>query len=252
MARLIAAVESRLKEHPEDGRGWDVIAPVYLRLGRHADAAFAYGRAAHLLGEDTARLAGLAEATMLRDNGRVTDEAKRALERLLKLEPGHVQARFWLAFGKEQEGQFAEAAAAYEQLMADAPADAEWRPMLQERIAAVRTELGPGNDSSQPRAPASAAKSGAGPTAADVSAAERLSPSERQAMIDGMVSGLAARLEKDGRDVEGWGKLIRALTVLGRKDEAQAALGRARQSLADEPHALATLAELAKSLGLGT
>lgn len=189
---------------------------------------------------------------MLRDNGRVTDEAKRALEQLLKLEPGHIQARFWLAFGKEQEGQFADAAAAYEKLMADAPADAEWRPMLQERIAAVRTEMGPGNGSSQSPVAAPPAKPEAGPTTADISAAERLSPTERQAMIDGMVSGLAARLEKDGRDVEGWGKLIRALTVLGRKDEAQAALGRARQSLADEPQALAALADLAKSLGLGT
>ncbi len=55
-----------------------------------------------------------------------------------------------------------------------------------------------------------------------------------------------------GRDLAGWQRLIRALTVLGRKDEAVAALGRARKSLADEPTALAALSDLAKSLGLGT
>jgi cytochrome c-type biogenesis protein CcmH len=247
MAKLISAVETRLKEHPDDGRGWDVIAPVYLRLGRYAEAAQAYAHAARLLGENARRLSGLAEAIMLRDNGRVGDEARNALKQLLKLEPGHVQARFWLAFAKEQDGQFAEAVADYEKLMAEAPSGAEWRPALEQRIAAARTALGQASS-----AATDAGDAGKGPTAADIAAAARLSPNDRQAMIDGMVSGLAARLEKDGRDLDGWRKLIRALTVLGRKDEAVAALGRARKSLAGEPQALAALSDLAKSLGLGT
>jgi len=252
MQRLLTAVETRLKEQPGDGRGWDVIAPVYLRLGRHSDAAYAYGRALRLLGDDPRRLAGLAEAAMLRDDGRVGEEARRALTRLVELEPGHVQARFWLAFAKEQDGSPADALADYEKLMAEAPTDAEWRPMLAERIAAARIAARPGAAPATPPADVQPPGSDRGPTAADIAAAERLTPADRQAMIDGMVSGLAARLEKDGRDLDGWRKLIQALTVLGRKDEATEALGRARKSLADEPQALAALADLAKSLGLGT
>lgn len=245
MAKLIAAVEQRLRENPEDGRGWDVIAPVYLRIARYADAASAFRKATALLGESPRRLAGLAEATMLAENGRVSAEARETLTKLLQLDPGHVQARFWLAFGLEQDGRAAEAAADYEKLLADAPADASWRPMVSERLAAVRAALG-----AKP-APEDAASS-RDLTAAETAAAERMDPAERQKMVDGMVTGLAERLEKDGRDLAGWERLIRALTVLGRKDEAVAALGRARQSLADEPQALATLADLAKSLGLGT
>jgi cytochrome c-type biogenesis protein CcmH len=79
-----------------------------------------------------------------------------------------------------------------------------------------------------------------------------MSPADRQAMIEDMVSGLAARLEKDGRDLAGWQRLIRALSVLGRKDDAVAALDRARKSLAGEPASLTALADLARSLGLGT
>jgi cytochrome c-type biogenesis protein CcmH len=257
MAKLIGAVEKRLQDNPADGRGWDVIAPVYLRLARYGDAAHAYGRANALLGDSAKRLAGLAEALMLAENGRVTDAARTALTKLLQLEPGHVQARFWLAFGLEQDGRLAEALADYEKLLSDAPSDATWRPMVTERVAAVRGALNGGqpaetNDGGRDaRAPDTAA-SGPGPGAADVAAAERMSPAERQAMIDGMVTGLAARLEKDGRDLAGWQRLIRALTVLGRKDEALAALERARKSLAEEPQALAALADLAKSLGLGT
>ena len=71
-------------------------------------------------------------------------------------------------------------------------------------------------------------------------------------MIDGMVSGLAARLEQDGRDLAGWQRLIRALNTLGRRDDAIAALGRARKSFDGQPQQLAELAELARSLGLGS
>lgn len=249
MAKLIAAVEARLKEAPGDGRGWDVIAPVYLRLGRHGDAVHAYREAIRLVGEEPRRLAGLAEALMLSEEGQVSKEARGVLERLLALDPGHVQARFWLAFGKEQDGQLAEAADAYAKLLAAAPSDAPWRPMLEDRLQAVKAALGQGRDATGAKPP----EAGAGaPGADELAAAERMSPTERQAMIDGMVTGLAARLAQNGRDLAGWQRLIRALTVLGRKDEALAALDRARISLADEPQAQAALADLAKSLGLGT
>jgi cytochrome c-type biogenesis protein CcmH len=45
---LVAKVEARLREHPEDGEGWDVIAPVYFKLERYRDAADAYAHAARL------------------------------------------------------------------------------------------------------------------------------------------------------------------------------------------------------------
>jgi cytochrome c-type biogenesis protein CcmH len=261
LAKLIGAVEARLKENPEDGRGWDAIAPVYLRLARYAEAADAYGRANRLLGETPKRLAGLAESLISAEQGsRVGPEARAALTRLLQLEPGQVQARFWLAYGKEQDGDLEAAASDYDKLLADAPSDASWRGMVEERRQVVRSALAGWGSSASPskegtgkageNSPPGA--STAGPTAADVAAAERMSAGERQAMIDGMVNGLSARLEKDGRDLAGWERLIRALMVLGRKDDAVAALGRARQALADEPKALAALADLGKSLGLGT
>jgi cytochrome c-type biogenesis protein CcmH len=35
---LVAQVESHLERNPQDGRGWEIVAPVYLRLGRFEDA----------------------------------------------------------------------------------------------------------------------------------------------------------------------------------------------------------------------
>jgi cytochrome c-type biogenesis protein CcmH len=73
---------------------------------------------------------------------------------------------------------------------------------------------------------------------------------EQQAMIDGMVSGLAERLKKDGSDLEGWLKLMRAYTVLGRRDDAVNAMRDAKTNFAGNGEALAKIEEFAKSLGL--
>ena len=245
MSKLIVAVEARLKQNPDDGRGWDVIAPVYLRIDRNADAVTAYRRAIALNGETVGRLSGLAEAIMLANDGRVLPEARAALRKILKLEPQHVQAQFWLAHAEEQDGNMAAAAAAYASLLAKAPPDAAWRKPLEERLSAVRAALG------RP-VPKGVAPVEPGPTSVDVAAAESMSPADRQAMIETMVSGLAARLEKDGNNLAGWQRLIRSLTVLGRKTDALAALGRARKALQSEPQSLAALAELARDLGLGS
>src|SRR5690606_19035092 len=82
---LVVKVEERLRAHPEDGQGWDVIAPVYLRQGRFAEAAQAFQRASRLLGESPRRLAGYGEATVFANNGIVTEEARRAFERWAEL-----------------------------------------------------------------------------------------------------------------------------------------------------------------------
>lgn len=67
-----------------------------------------------------------------------------------------------------------------------------------------------------------------------------------------MVSGLAERLKTDGSDLEGWLKLMRAYTVLGRGDDALGALKRAPGQFAGNQEALAQIERLAKSLGLAS
>ena len=70
------------------------------------------------------------------------------------------------------------------------------------------------------------------------------------AQINQMVAGLAERLKKDGSDLKGWLMLVRAYTVLGRKDEALSVLGQARGQFAGNSEALDEINALAKSLGL--
>lgn len=77
-----------------------------------------------------------------------------------------------------------------------------------------------------------------GPTAQDIQDASELSEAERQQMIQGMVDGLAARLETDPDDPMGWSRLIRARMVLGQTDLATEHVADVRQLFADSPETI--------------
>ena len=253
ITRLVEAVEARLRAAPDDGAGWDVIAPVYLRHGDFTKAADAYARAARLLGETPQRLAGFAEATVLAHEGAVTPAARAAYERLASLEPQRLEPRFWLALADEQAGLFDVAAAAYRALIAEPTAQADWIQLFKERLAAVETKSPPAAPAApQVVSPTPTTDASRGPSAADIAAAEKLGADERRQMIDDMVQGLAERLAKDPRDLAGWQRLIRAYAVLGRREAALEALNKARATFTGEEDALSTLGGLARTLGLET
>jgi cytochrome c-type biogenesis protein CcmH len=239
VGELVAKVESRLRAQPEDGQGWDVIAPVYMRQGRYAEAVQAFARSLRLLGETQKRLAGFAEATVLAANGIVTEEARRAYERMLVLEPARAEPRFWLALAKEQDGALAAAAEDYGNLLADAPADVAWRRAVEARLRDVRDRLAARDSESS------------GNASEPAGGAEEAFPDDPPRMT-GMVDSLAARLRSDGRDLAGWQRLLQGYVVLGQRDKATRALSDARRALADDSTALAQLEALAASLGLGS
>lgn len=242
---LIAKVEERLRQEPNDGKGWDVIAPVYVAQGRYQDAVDAYANAMRILGETPKRLEGLAMADIRAANGLVTEKARKAFARTLEMDATRIDPKLWLALAKEQDGKLAEAAAEYKALIASASEDAPWRKAVEERLAAIEGGGGPEDSSGKPSEPAPAAS---GPAAAGVAG---LAP-EQRAMVDKMVAGLATRLKENGNDLEGWLKLMRSLKVLGRDAEAAAALGDAKKQFAADGKALEAIDGLAKSLGMGS
>ena len=232
LAALVAKVEARLREHPEEGAGWEVIAPVYLTWRRYTEAADAYAQAIRLLGESAKRLSGRGQALVLANNGVVTEEARRALERALELDQTLIEPRILLAIAKEQDGKFAEAVADWRALLAEADANAPWRAMVEARIEAADAHL--------------AGK----PSAPDIAAVEKMSPAERQAMVETMVQRLAERLDREPSDLPGWLQLVRAYSVLDRKEDAMDALRRAKQQFSGNAQALQQLDRLAAELGL--
>ena len=138
---LVARLEMRLKEEPDDARGWRLIAPVYLQLGRYGDAINAFGRVMQLEGRDADALAGLAEALTLSGDGMVPPPARQAFEAALEVDPTHPRARFYMALSKAQAGQFEQALVEWKALLADAPEGAPWLGAVADQIAAVERRL---------------------------------------------------------------------------------------------------------------
>jgi cytochrome c-type biogenesis protein CcmH len=245
---LVARVEARLREHPEEGEGWEVIAPVYMGWGRFADAAEAYRQAIRLLGESPKRLASYGQALVLANNGVVSEDARKALERSLVLDPNQIEPQLVLIIAKEQDGQFAAAADAWRALLAKAPPDAPWRKLVEQRLALDEAKL-----AGKPvpnEAVTASGQAPSGPSSDEVAAAQKMNPADRQAMIETMVQRLADRLDQKGDDLTGWLKLVRAYTVLNRKDDALKALQRAKTQFSGNAEALQQLDALATELGL--
>jgi cytochrome c-type biogenesis protein CcmH len=235
---LVAQVEAHLARNPDEGRGWEVIAPIYLRLGRFDDAIRARRNALRLNGETAARVAALGEAMVFAANGVVTAEAKTLFEQAATLDGGDVQSHYFLGLAAEQDGDRLQAAAIWRRLIAAAPPDAGWTDFVRGALARVETTGGARGDP------------GAGPSEEQVAAASELGGEQRNAMIRGMVERLSERLHHDGSDVEGWLRLVRSYMVLGQPDKARAAAGDAKRALADDPTKLKRLDDLVKDLGL--
>lgn len=84
-----------------------------------------------------------------------------------------------------------------------------------------------------------------GPTSADMRAAEMMTADDRQAMIQGMVEGLAQRLDDNPNNPAEWAQLIRARQVLGQTEQAAADVARMRDVMADSPETVQQILESA-------
>jgi cytochrome c-type biogenesis protein CcmH len=251
IADLIGKVEARLAAKPDDGQGWAVIAPVYMRVNRFADAANAFSRANALLGEKSQYVMGFAEATMLDNDGVVTETARKAFRRVLELEPNRIEAAFALSLAKEQDGDLAGALADYRSMLEKAPAEAAWKAALETRIKGLDDRLAGRTPAPEAPAgaPAAAAPQTGAPNAADVAA---MKPEDQAKMIEGMVQRLADRLKTNGKDLPGWLQLIRAYSVLGRTSELDTALADARRNFAGDANALGEIDALQKQVKQGS
>lgn len=89
-----------------------------------------------------------------------------------------------------------------------------------------------------------------GPSDLDVAAAAGMSEAGREAMVRGMVEGLAARLEDQPDDLQGWLMLIRSYAVLQEPDAARETLRKAKSAFQDTPGTLRQINQLADSLGV--
>jgi cytochrome c-type biogenesis protein CcmH len=251
----LAALERRAAAEPDNAGAWQELGFAYFELGRFADAVAAYEKATRADPDSAVLWSSLGEArAMASERDPLPADARAAFRKAAALDPKDPRARYFLAVEKDLAGDHAGAIADWLALLAETPAGAPWEADLQrtieqvgainkiavdERIAAA-LEL-------QPEAAGPVAGSSAGPTQQQIAAAAALRPAEQQAMAEEMVARLAARLESEPGDVEGWVMLMRSYKTLGRDADAEGAL---RSAVAANPGSRAKLEGAAATLGV--
>jgi cytochrome c-type biogenesis protein CcmH len=254
-AALVAQLGEKLKDRPNDLRGWTLYAESLTRIGRFDDAVAAYGRVTTLAPRDAELMSRKAEAQIFAAKGSVTPAARKSLQATLALDASEPRARYYLGLAESQAGKVDAALSIWIALEADSAPNAPWRAILAERIAklAARGSITAEQLATRRKTAAAKAKSAAaatgrttepsrGPDAEDVRAAQSMSPEDRKKMIRGMVAGLAERLKNEPDNIQDWRQLARSYTVLGEAEKARDAYGHLAKLQPDNVTALADYA----------
>ncbi|MFO1034545.1 MAG: c-type cytochrome biogenesis protein CcmI [Hyphomicrobiales bacterium] len=236
LAAMVYKIERHLAAKPDDVQGWQLLLPSYRAMNRFGDEAEVYRNLLKLTPPTADLYSGLAEALMFQGQGILPDEAVDAIHKALALDPKDTKSRYYEALALSQDGKADEALAKFEGLLQEAPADAPYRESVQRQIDQIKS----GAVSSRPK----------GPSASQIKAAKNMSAGDQQAMIRGMVDGLAEKLKANPNDLAGWLRLIRARSVLGDMDQAAAALATARSTFASDQASLDQVNALAQELKL--
>lgn len=250
----LAELQRRAEAEPDNARAWQELGFAYFARGRFAEAATAYERATAADPNSAVLWSSLGEAlVMASERDPMPPRARQAFRQAIALDRADPRARYFMAVEKDLTGDHAGAIADWLALLADTPPGAPWEADLTrtiEQVGAInRIEVEPRIAEAIAGRPAAApATSGIpGPTQEQIAAASSLRPAEQQQMAEDMVARLAARLENEPGDVEGWIMLMRSYQTLGRAAQARAALAKA---IAANPHDRAKLEAAAQTLGV--
>jgi cytochrome c-type biogenesis protein CcmH len=199
--------------------------------------------------DDYARSIGTEKPAPSATSGELLPDVNTMIERLaarLKTTPDDVNGWRMLGWSYLNMERYEDAAAAYAKAVALDPSSAE----IKRSYEAAKAKAADGTNSDSPVEGGAAGKSGGGPGIEKTSRSEATLPAERDAAIRSMVDGLADRLEKSPRDVEGWTRLMRSRVVLGEREVAATALRKALEVFKDDSAASSTITAAAIELGL--
>ena len=160
---LVATLEQKLEEEPDQAEGWYLLGRTYMSMQRYEDAVTAFGKVNEMMPDQPAILISLADASAMAQGGRISGAPAELVAKALVLDPENSTA-LWLAGKAEAEaGNNAEAVKYWrrvEALSQDDPATlAEIRSQISaaEQAGGLAPAAQPEPAEAQPSAPAAPA-----------------------------------------------------------------------------------------------
>ncbi len=238
---MITKLQARLQTNPKDAEGWRMLGWAQFNTQHFAASAEAYAKALELDPANVDYKSAYAESLVQSAEGVVTPKAQTLIAEVLAKDPKEYRALFYDALAHEQAGDQNGALDRWTGLLAAAPADANWRDDVKQRVI----NLGKATGRDVAAATTLPKLDPAVPT-------KPLAADEKNAMVAGMIAKLATKLEANPKDRDGWAMMIRSLAVTGDKKGAEDALNKATEIFKGDQGTIDGLNSIAKAAGVAS
>ena len=133
----------RLKEHPDDARGWSMLGRTYSVLGQFPQAKEAYRRLIDLRPQDAQAYADYADASAMANGGKLEGEPEKMIERALQLDLDNAKALSLAGTLALRRGDAALAASHWERALRGVEPTSDMANQIQAALNEARQRSGP-------------------------------------------------------------------------------------------------------------
>ena len=154
---MVERLAARMKENPDDVKGWEMLGRSYAMLERFPEAVAAYANAVKHSPPDAQLLADYADALAMWQGRRFQGEPERLIEQALKIDPNNVKALALAGTAAFERKDFRHAISLWEKILEVMPPDTEMADAVRSSIADARALAGGVKTAPAPKAPATQA-----------------------------------------------------------------------------------------------
>ncbi|HEY7237749.1 MAG TPA: c-type cytochrome biogenesis protein CcmI [Burkholderiales bacterium] len=139
---MVERLAARLRENPDDVNGWKLLGRSYGVMGRYAEAADAYAKAAVRAPRDAQLLADLADVLAMARGQTLQGEPEQLVLRALEIEPGNLKALALAGSAAFERKDYPAAAKHWERMLAYVEPNSEDARAIQQNVAEARSLAG--------------------------------------------------------------------------------------------------------------
>ena len=254
----LQSLQERTRTEPTNVEAWLALAQAQFDAGDYKSAVATYEHGTQLAPQRADIWSALGEARASATNDPMPPDALAAFRKAVAIDPKEPRGRYFLGVARDLAKDHQGAIKDWLALLRDTPPGAPWENDLRRTIEQVgrinHINVAPQLAAATQQTPhpmvPDASLAGAaipGPSPDQMRAAASLPADQQNAMIQGMVGKLEAKLQANPSNVEGWIMLMRSRMTLGEPAKAGAAL---KAAIAANPSAKAQLVAEAGTLGV--
>ncbi|MCQ8104694.1 c-type cytochrome biogenesis protein CcmI [Methylomonas sp. SURF-2] len=141
VAQMIAKLEQRLQQQPEDIEGWKMLGRSYSYLQQYQQAAEVYAKLYASQPQDSDVQLQYANSLAMSRGGRMSGEPEQLIDLVLQKHPDDDNALWLAGVARAERGEYRQAKQYWEKLAGLLPAGSESLPQVRQMLAALDAEL---------------------------------------------------------------------------------------------------------------